>query len=51
MKLKQLSVFLENKPGRLTSPARALADAAIQVLQSRGINVVGSVQLFAGDTG
>jgi len=32
MKLKQLSVFLENKPGRLTVPCRALADAGVNIL-------------------
>jgi hypothetical protein len=32
MKLKQLSVFLENKPGQLTMPARVLADAGINIL-------------------
>jgi len=32
MKLKQLSVFLENKPGRLNVPCKALADAGIDLL-------------------
>ena len=32
MKLHQLSVFLENKSGRLTLPTRALAEAGINVL-------------------
>ncbi|MEI7435864.1 MAG: amino acid-binding protein [bacterium] len=32
MKMKQLSVFLENKPGRLIQPCKALADAGIDVL-------------------
>jgi hypothetical protein len=32
MKLKQLSVFLENKPGRLSHPCRALAAAGINIL-------------------
>jgi len=32
MKLKQLSVFLENKPGRLSVPCRALAQAGINML-------------------
>ncbi len=31
MKLKQLSVFLENKPGQLTIPCKALADADINI--------------------
>ncbi len=31
MKLTQLSVFLENKPGRLSEPCRALADAGINI--------------------
>ena len=31
MKLKQLSVFLENKPGQLSLPCRALADAGINI--------------------
>ena len=32
MKLNQLSVFLENKPGRLSEPCRALAEANINIL-------------------
>ena len=32
MKLKQLSVFLENQPGRLSRPCKALADAGIDLL-------------------
>lgn len=32
MKLKQLSVFLENKPGRMSLPCKALADAGIDIL-------------------
>jgi len=32
MKLKQLSVFLENKPGRLSVPCQALAEAGINIL-------------------
>jgi hypothetical protein len=32
MKLKQLSVFLENKPGRLNLVCKALADADINIL-------------------
>ncbi len=32
MKLNQLSVFLENKPGRLSHPCKALADAGINLL-------------------
>jgi len=32
MKLHQLSVFLENKPGQLAMPCRALADAGIDIL-------------------
>ena len=32
MKLNQLSVFLENKPGRLSHPCKALADAGINIL-------------------
>lgn len=31
MKLKQLSVFLENKPGRLSVPCRTLAEAGINI--------------------
>jgi hypothetical protein len=31
MKLKQLSVFLENKPGALSAPCRVLADAQINL--------------------
>ena len=32
MKLTQLSVFLENKPGRLSEPCRVLADAGLNIL-------------------
>jgi len=32
MKLTQISVFLENKPGRLSEPCRILADAGINIL-------------------
>jgi hypothetical protein len=32
MKLHQLSVFLENKPGRLSEPCRVLAKAGINIL-------------------
>lgn len=31
MKLQQLSVFLENKPGRLSAPSRILADAGLNI--------------------
>jgi hypothetical protein len=32
MKLKQVSVFLENRPGSLTIPCRLLAEAGINIL-------------------
>ncbi|MFH0963858.1 MAG: ACT domain-containing protein [Planctomycetota bacterium] len=32
MKIRQLSVFLENKPGRLSAPCQALAAAGINIL-------------------
>jgi hypothetical protein len=32
MKLNQLSVFLENKPGKLSVPCKALAKAGINIL-------------------
>lgn len=32
MKLQQLSLFLENRPGRLAAPARALGAAGINIL-------------------
>jgi hypothetical protein len=32
MKLNQLSVFLENQPGALSTPCRLLADAGINIL-------------------
>jgi len=32
MKIKQLSVFLENKPGRLSVPCKALSKAGINIL-------------------
>ncbi|HOW67555.1 MAG TPA: ACT domain-containing protein [Candidatus Paceibacterota bacterium] len=32
MKLKQLSLFLENKPGTLSAPCRILAEAGINLL-------------------
>ena len=31
MKLKQLSVFLENKPGRLSEPCQILAEAGVNI--------------------
>jgi len=31
MKITQLSIFVENKPGRLTAPCRALADAGVNI--------------------
>jgi hypothetical protein len=32
MKVNQLSLFLENKPGRLSAPCRALAEAGVNIL-------------------
>ena len=32
MKLKQISVFLENKPGSVSLPCKALADAGINIV-------------------
>ena len=32
MKITQISVFLENKPGKLTVPCGALADAGVNIL-------------------
>ena len=32
MKLSQISLFLENKPGRLSEPCRVLANAGINIL-------------------
>jgi hypothetical protein len=32
MKIHQLSVFVENKPGRLAAPCRLLADAGINIV-------------------
>ena len=32
MKLQQLSLFLENKPGTLHAPVQALADAGVNLL-------------------
>ncbi len=32
MKIHQLSMFMENKPGRLSEPCRVLADAGINIL-------------------
>ncbi len=32
MKIKQISVFLENRPGQLSIPCRALAEAGINIL-------------------
>ena len=32
MKIHQLSLFLENKPGRLSQPCKVLADAGINIL-------------------
>ena len=32
MKVQQISLFMENKPGRLVGPCRALAEAGINIL-------------------
>ncbi len=32
MKLNQLSIFLENKPGRLSEPCRILSEAGVNIL-------------------
>ena len=32
MKIRQLSLFLENRPGQLRAPAKALGDAGIDIL-------------------
>lgn len=32
MKLQQLSVFLENRPGRLSGPCQVLADAGVNIV-------------------
>jgi hypothetical protein len=32
MKIKQVSIFLENKPGRLSAPCRVLAQAGINIV-------------------
>lgn len=32
MKIHQLSMFLENKPGRLSEPCRLLADAGVNIM-------------------
>jgi len=32
MKIHQISIFIENKPGHLMTPCRALADAGINIL-------------------
>ncbi|HOK90724.1 MAG TPA: ACT domain-containing protein, partial [Candidatus Hydrogenedentes bacterium] len=32
MKIKQISMFLENKPGRLSEPCRVLAEAGINIV-------------------
>ncbi len=32
MKIKQLSLFIENKPGALSSPCRTLADAGVNIV-------------------
>ncbi len=32
MKINQISVFLENKPGRLSEPCRILAEAGVNIL-------------------
>jgi len=32
MKIRQLSIFLENKPGQLSVPCKALAEAGINIL-------------------
>ncbi len=51
MKLKQLSVFLENKPGQLEIPIKALADARINIetLTLADTQQFGIVRLMVND--
>ena len=51
MKIMQLSVFLENQPGKLTVPCRALAGAGINIMavSLAHTNRVGVLRLVVSD--
>jgi hypothetical protein len=53
MKLQQLSVFLENRPGSLSGPCRALADAQINLmtLSLADTQQFGILRLMVRDSG
>ena len=52
MKIHQLSLFLENRPGQMTPPCRVLADAGIGIhtltLADRPGGLAGLLELFDG---
>jgi hypothetical protein len=52
MKIQQLSVFLENKPGRLSAPAKALAEAGLDIVTMTLADTreFGILRLVAGDS-
>lgn len=51
MKINQLSVFVENKPGQLLMPCKALADAGINIvtLSLADTEQFGILRLIVGD--
>jgi len=51
MKIRQLSVFLENKPGQLSRSCRALADAGVNILtlSLADTQQFGVLRLIVGD--
>jgi hypothetical protein len=51
MKLNQLSVFLENRPGRLSTPCRALARAGVNIitLSLADTQKFGLLRIIVGD--
>ena len=53
MKITQLSIFVENKPGRLTAPCRALADAGVNIraLSLADTQRYGILRMIVSDTG
>ena len=51
MKINQLSVFLENRPGRLSTPCRALAAAGVNIitLSLADTKKFGILRIIVGD--
>ena len=53
MKITQLSIFVENKPGRITAPCRALADAGVNIraLSLADTQRYGILRMIVSDAG